>query len=76
MAVYYSLRIVVDDNGRAMPISGISGVTLVNSLPLSFIVYDGSNDAQSRKTMLPTLMGMLKDVEEANQAGAGNRVER
>lgn len=66
MAVYYSIRVNMQAGGISVPISGVSGLTLVNKLPVSFIVYDSSGDFRSRQNMLPTLMAMLRDVVANN----------
>jgi hypothetical protein len=66
MAVYYSMRFNMEAGASSIPVSGVSGLTLVNKLPVSFIVYDSSDDFGSRQDMLPTLMAMLRDVEANN----------
>ncbi len=47
-AVYFSMRMNMSVGETSRPISGISGITLLNSLPLSVNVYEGTGSAQSR----------------------------
>ena len=47
-AVYFSMRMNMSVGETSRPISGISGITLLNSLPLSVNVYEGTGSPQSR----------------------------
>ncbi len=47
-AVYFSMRMNMVVGGTSRPVTGISGITLLNSLPLSVNVYEGSGSLQSR----------------------------
>ncbi|MBO0943401.1 hypothetical protein N5J07_17345 [Comamonas aquatica] len=47
-AVYFSMRMNMSAGETSRPISGISGITLLNSLPLSINVYEGTGSPQSR----------------------------
>jgi hypothetical protein len=47
-AVYFSMRMNMSIGESSRPISGISGITLLNSLPLAINVYEGTGSAQSR----------------------------
>lgn len=47
-AVYFSMRMNMVVGETSRPVTGISGITLLNSLPLSINVYEGSGSPQSR----------------------------
>lgn len=47
-AVYFSIRMNMVVGETSRPVTGISGITLLNSLPLSINVYEGSGSPQSR----------------------------
>ena len=47
-AVYFSTRMNMIMGETSRPVTGISGITLLNSLPLSINVYEGSGSSQSR----------------------------
>ncbi len=47
-AVYFSMRLNMSVGETSRPVTGISGITLLNSLPLSINVYEGSGSSQSR----------------------------
>ena len=55
-AVYFSMRMNMDVGGLSRPVTGISGITLLNSLPLSINVYEGTGSPQSR--------GQLQTVQQ------------
>jgi hypothetical protein len=40
------MNMIMGETSR--PVTGISGITLLNSLPLSINVYEGSGSSQSR----------------------------
>src|SRR3546814_1465478 len=47
-AVYFSMRLNMSVGESSRPISGISAITLLNYLPLSINVYEGTGSPQSR----------------------------
>ena len=47
-AVYFSMRMNMIIGETSRPVTGISGITLLNSLPLSVNVYEGTGSLQSR----------------------------
>ena len=55
-AVYFSMRMNMSIGEISRQISGISGITLLNSLPLSINVYEGTGSPQSR--------GQLQSVQQ------------
>lgn len=65
-AVYFSMRMnmIVEKNNR--PLTGISGITLLNSLPLSINVYEGTGSAQSRGQLQAVLQELLNSLLTEN----------
>lgn len=55
-AVYFSMRMNMSVGETSRPVTGISGITLLNSLPLSISVYEGTGSSQSR--------GQLQSVQQ------------
>lgn len=55
-AVYFSMRMNMSVGETSRPVTGISGITLLNSLPLSINVYEGTGSPQSR--------GQLQSVQQ------------
>lgn len=55
-AVYFSMRMNMSVGKTSHPVTGISGITLLNSLPLSVNVYEG--------TGLPQSHGRLQAVQQ------------
>lgn len=47
-AVYFSMRMNMIVGETSRPVTGLSGITLLNSLPLSINVYEGVGSPQSR----------------------------
>lgn len=47
-AVYFSMRMNMIVGQASRPVTGLSGITLLNSLPLSINVYEGAGSPQSR----------------------------
>ncbi len=47
-AVYFSMRMNMIVGETSRPVTGLSGITLLNSLPLSINVYEGAGSPQSR----------------------------
>ncbi len=58
-AVYFSIRMNMSVEESSRPVTGISGITLLNSLPLSINVYEGTSSPQSR--------GQLQAVQQELQ---------
>ena len=55
-AVYFSMRMNMSVGETSRPVTGISGIALLNSLPLSISVYEGTGSPQSR--------GQLQSVQQ------------
>ena len=58
-AVYFSMRMNMVVGETSRPVTGISGITLLNSLPLSVNVYEGSGSPQSRGQLQVVQQEML-----------------
>lgn len=58
-AVYFSSRMNLNIGESSRPVTGLSGITLLNSLPLSVIVYEATGQAKSREQLPPTLQQLL-----------------
>lgn len=61
-AVYFSVRMNVVASGSSRLVTGITGITLLNSLPLSVNVYEGTGSPKSRaqlQTVHQELMASL-----------------
>jgi hypothetical protein len=65
-AVYLSLRMSFTAGGSTVPVTGLAGVTLINSLPLSSIVYESTASASSRDRLQPTLQELLTSLLTEN----------
>ena len=65
-AVYFSSRMNLNGGNRSRPVTGLSGITLVNSLPLTINVYEGTGTATSREKLQPTLQQLLLSVLTEN----------
>ena len=65
-AVYFSVRMNLDVGVSSRPVTGLSGITLVNSLPLTINVYEGTGTAVSREKLQPTLQQLLTSVLTEN----------
>src|SRR3546814_4783074 len=55
-AVYFSMRMNMSVGESSRPISGISAITLLNSLPLSINVYEGTGRSEEHTSELQSLM--------------------
>jgi hypothetical protein len=65
-AVYFSLRMNLTTGSRSRPVTGLSGITLVNSLPLTINVYEGTGTATDREQLQTTLQRLLLSVLTEN----------
>lgn len=65
-AVYFSLRMNMSVGGSSRPISGIGGITALNSLPLLINVYEGTGSPQSRAQLQAVLHELLNSLLTEN----------
>jgi hypothetical protein len=65
-AVYFSMRMNMSIGETSRPISGISGITLLNSLPLSINVYEGTGSQQSRGQLQAIQQELLNSLLTEN----------
>jgi hypothetical protein len=65
-AVYFSMRMNMSVGETSRPISGISGITLLNSLPLSVNVYEGTGSPQSRGRLQAVQQELLNSLLTEN----------
>lgn len=65
-AVYFSMRMNMSIGETSRPITGISGITLLNSLPLSINVYEGSGSPQSRGQLQAVQQELLNSLLTEN----------
>jgi hypothetical protein len=65
-AVYFSIRMSMTVGEISRPVSGISGVTLLNSLPLSINVYEGTGSPQSRGQLQAVQQELLNSLLTEN----------
>ena len=65
-AVYFSMRMNMSVGETSRRISGISGITLLNSLPLSINVYEGTGSPQSRGQLHAVLQELLNSLLTEN----------
>lgn len=65
-AIYFSLQTNMSVGEASRPISGLSGITLLNSLPLSINVYEGTGSAQSRDQLQAVLQDLLNSLLTEN----------
>ena len=65
-AVYFSMRMNMSVGETSRPISGISGITLLNSLPLSVNVYEGTGSPQSRGRLQAVQQELLNSLLTKN----------
>ena len=65
-AVYFSMRMNMSIGETSRPISGISGITLLNSLPLSINVYEGTGSQQSRGRLQTVQQELLNSLLTEN----------
>lgn len=65
-AVYFSLRMDMIVGESSRPVTGLSGVTLLNSLPLSVNVYEGTGSPQSRGRLQAVQQELLNSLLTEN----------
>ncbi len=65
-AVFFSTRMSLSIGDSTRPVTGLSGITLLNSLPLTVNVYEGSGTAQSREQLQPVLQELLHSLFTEN----------
>ena len=65
-AVYFSMRMSMTVGEISRPVSGISGITLLNSLPLSINVYEGTGSPQSRDQLQAVQQELLNSLLTEN----------
>ena len=65
-AVYFSMRMNMSVGESSRPISGISAITLLNSLPLSINVYEGTGSPQSRGQLQAIQQELLNSLLTEN----------
>ena len=65
-AVYFSMRMNMSVGETSRPISGISGITLLISLPLSVNVYEGTGSPQSRGRLQAVQQELLNSLLTEN----------
>ena len=65
-AAYFSLRMNLSTRSSSRPVTGLSVITLVNSLPLTINVYEGTGTATGREQLQPTLQLLLLSVLTEN----------
>ena len=65
-AVYFSSRMNLNVGTSSRQVTGLSGITLVNSLPLTINVYEGTGTSTSRERLQPTLLQLLTSVLTEN----------
>jgi len=65
-AVYFSMRMNMTVGEINRPVSGISGITLLNSLPLSINVYEGTGSPQSRGQLQAVQQELLNSLLTEN----------
>src|SRR3546814_11429412 len=67
-AVYFSMRMNMSVGESSRPISGISAITLLNSLPLSINVYEGTGSPQSRGQLQAVQQELLNSILTENRS--------
>jgi translation elongation factor EF-1beta len=65
-AIYFSIRMNMSVGETDRTIFGISGITLLNSLPLSINVYEGTGSPQSRGQLQAVLQELLNSLLTEN----------
>lgn len=65
-AVYFSARMNLSIGDSTRPVTGLSGITLLNSLPLTVNVYEGTGTAKSREQLQPVLQELLHSLLTEN----------
>ena len=65
-AVYFSMRMNMSVGETSRPVTGISGITLLNSLPLSINVYEGTGSPLSRGQLQAVQQELLNSLLTEN----------
>lgn len=65
-AVYFSMRMNMSVGETSRPVTGISGITLLNSLLLSINVYEGTGSPQSRGQLQAVQQELLNSLLTEN----------
>jgi hypothetical protein len=65
-AVYFSMRMNMSIGETSRPVTGISGITLLNSLPLSINVYEGTGSPRSRDQLPAVQQELLNSLLTEN----------
>lgn len=65
-AVYSSVRMSMSAGDSSRPITGISGITLLNSLPLTINIYEGTGALGSSEQLQPVLQELLNSLLTEN----------
>ena len=65
-AVYFTTRMNLNIGDSTRPVTGLSGITLLNSLPLTVNVYEGTGTAKSRDQLQPVLQELLQSLFTEN----------
>lgn len=65
-AVYFSMRMNMVVGETSRPVTGINGITLLNSLPLSINVYEGNGSPQSRGQLQAVQQELLNSLLTEN----------
>lgn len=65
-AVYFSIRMNLKVGESSRPMTGLSGFTLLNSLPLTVNVYEATGQAKSREQLQRTLQQLLMSLFTEN----------
>lgn len=65
-AVYISTRMSLNVGDSNRLVTGLGGITLLNSLPLTVIVYEATGQAKSREQLQPILQQLLTSLLTEN----------
>lgn len=65
-AFYFSMRMNTSVGETSRPVTGISGITLLNSLPLLISVYEGTGSPQSRGQLQAVQQELLNSLLTEN----------
>lgn len=65
-AVYFTARMNLNIGDSTRPVTGLSGITLLNSLPLTVNVYEGTGTAKSRDQLQHVLQELLQSLFTEN----------
>lgn len=65
-AVYFTARMNLNIGDSTRPVTGLSAITLLNSLPLTVNIYEGTGTAKSRDQLQPVLQELLQSLFTEN----------